>query len=350
MGKGNRMKNMHGGDIYRNQVEIDFSININPLGMPGAVEKTLHNAVAECCQYPDIKAERLRETLGYMLGIPGEWILPGNGASELFMAIMHGVRPKKTVIPIPSFYGYEYAAKAVESEIIYYQTEAENGFTYGEDFFGVLTEEVELLILANPNNPTGNLLKKEYLQRLLQHCKEKEILVVLDECFLEFCENDWSIMGEQAELDHVLIVRAFTKIFAIPGVRLGYLVCRNREFLEKIEHQLPEWNVSCLAQAAGCACALQGEYVKKTKFYIKKERVRLERGLTELGIRVFPGTANFILLYSSQPLYEKLLKKGILIRDCENFRGLSKGFYRIGVKTENENQVLLEAIRELMGE
>ena len=144
--------------------------------------------------------------------------------------------------------------------------------------------------------------------------------------------------------ENLIIIRAFTKIFSIPGVRLGYLICKNRPLLAAIASQLPEWNLSCFAQEAGCACAKQSEFIRKTRQEIEKERRFLEEGLPGKGVRAFPSKANFILCYSKEPLYDRLLEKGILIRDCENFRGLQKGFYRIAVKNRRENEILLESL------
>lgn len=344
-------KEIHGGDIYRNRVKLDFSVNINPLGVPEAVETALHQAVEHCGTYPDIEAERLKKAVSKMLHVPEEYLLFGNGASELFMAIVYGIRPKKTVIPVPSFYGYEYAAGAIEQEIFYYEMKEEHGFALGEnfleDFLEVLTEDVELLFLANPNNPTGNLISKEDLGKLLRHCREKGIFVVLDECFIEFCGRECSMLEEINEFENLILIRAFTKIYAIPGVRLGYFVCSNRKLTEKIKRQLPEWNLSNFAQAAGCACALQTGFLEKTKAYIQTERQFLKDSMNSLGIKVISGEANFILVFTNADLYEQLLEKGILIRDCGNFRGLSKGFYRIAVKSRKENESLGKAMGEL---
>jgi histidinol-phosphate/aromatic aminotransferase/cobyric acid decarboxylase-like protein len=260
------------------------------------------------------------------------------------MAIIHGLKPKKTLLPIPSFYGYEYAIKAGIGELLFYPMKRETKFCLTGDIFSQLTEEVELFVLGNPNNPTGLLPEREFLREVLYHCKEKGIFVVLDECFIEFCKEGTSLLGERKSLTNVLFVRAFTKSFSLPGVRLGYLVCENQELLEKIRKQLPEWNTSVFAQAAGCQCAREAEFLRKTREYLKREREFLTEGLRKRGIFVYPSDANFLLLYSEKPLYEKLLRKGILIRDCENFRGMGKGFYRIAVKTREENEILLEVI------
>lgn len=341
------MKGIHGGDIYRNHVWLDYSVNINPFGMPEAVKQSLHDAVDACCEYPDIRAEKLKDAVGTMLSIPKEYLLFGNGASELFMAIVHALTPKKTVIPVPSFYGYEHAEGAVSGEIVYFNMNEASGFGLDDAFLDVLNEEVELLFLANPNNPTGKLTDKEYLKKLLYHCKDKGIQVVLDECFIEFCSENASMLSEIKYLDNLIIVRAFTKIYAIPGVRLGYLVCSNPVLLERIERQLPEWNLSSFAQAAGCVCAAQSAFVEKTAEYVREERRFLLENLRRLGLKVFTGDANFILLYSEQLLYDCLLEQGILIRDCRNFRGLSQGYYRIAVKNREDNEMLLKAIGEI---
>lgn len=329
------MKAIHGGDIYRNHVEIDFSVNVNPLGIPGSVENALHECIAMCKSYPDIKTEKLKKAVGKMLGVQEETLIFGNGASELFMAIVHAIRPKRTVIPVPSFYGYEYAARAAEGEIVF------------RDSYCELTEETDLLFLANPNNPTGTLLSKIEVKELLDYCRERDIVVILDECFIEFCKPEYSMISEIEQYKNLIIVRAFTKIFSIPGVRLGYLISSNHEILGKIQMHLPEWNVSSLAQAAGIACTEEVEFVERTVAFVNQEREFLTDGLKELGCKVIPSSTNFIFFYSEKELYEPLLQRGILIRDCSNFRGLKKGCYRIAVKTREENETLLKVIGEL---
>lgn len=148
------------------------------------------------------------------------------------------------------------------------------------------------------------------------------------------------------EFPRLLIVRAFTKLYAIPGIRLGYLVCGEEEMALQISRQLPEWNLSVPAQRAGEACLGLTDYRKKTLLYIREERCHLLEELKKLGLKVFEGDGDFLLLYSEIPLYERLLEKGILIRNCENFKGLSRGYYRIAVKRREENERLQKAIGE----
>ena len=340
------MRGIHGGDIYRNKVSLDFSVNINPLGMPEGVKKVLLEAIEKCREYPDMEAFELKQAVSSLLHIPTDYLAFGNGASELFMAIVHAVRPEKILIPIPSFYGYEYVSRAVAAEITFFPLDEKKAFLPGEDLLDAITDDMDLVFLANPNNPTGKMIEKEYLLRFLAICKEKNIIVVLDECFIEFCGDEYSMISEIEAYDNLLLVRAFTKLYAIPGVRLGYLVCSNKSLLDKIQRQLPEWNLSTFAQRAGVVCVNQTEYVKRTVALVKKERDFLSNGLKKFGFSVVDSDANFVLVSTELPLYERLLQRGILVRNCENYKGLTKGYYRIAVKQREENEKLLKVIGE----
>lgn len=337
---------LHGGDIYRNQVYMDFSVNINPLGIPKQVKDALFHAVEDCQKYPDPETADLKKAVAASLEIPQEDLLFGNGASELFMAIVQGIRPETILIPVPSFYGYEHAARAVDARIVYvpFPKEEETWQQFLESY------PAELLFLGNPNNPTGTQLGKEKLRDLLETCEKKKIYVVLDETFMDFCRENTSLLPELARYPQLLIVRAYTKSFAIAGVRLGYLACGNRSLLQQVKAQLPEWNVSVFAQAAGKACAESRKFLEKTVDYVEQERKFLGQGLKALGIRVLPGAANFLLFYSAIPLYRLLLQKGILIRDCSNFRGLGEGYYRIAVRSRRENEILLKEIGDCIAD
>ena len=189
-------------------------------------------------------------------------------------------------------------------------------------------------------------MEPEYLTEVLRLCREKQIYVVLDECFLDFCIGRESVVPQIEQYNRLLVVRAFTKLYAIPGVRLGYLVCSNEALLEKVRRHLPEWNVSVPAQAAGLGCLEQENYVQETRAYVARERAYLSDCLKRAGIRVFESEADFLLIYSRIPLYTMLLEKGILIRDCSNFEGLSEGYYRVAVRSHEENEELGKAVGE----
>ena len=341
---------IHGGDIYRNKIQMDFSVNTNPLGIPKTVQEALEEAVKQCEYYPDIHAEKLIISLSEHTGFAPEQIVCGNGASELFPAIIHALSPKRILIPVPSFYGYEKAARASGARIDYYQMDEKNGFKLEDSFLATLEQDIDLIFLASPNNPVGNTLDLFFLKRMCDRGLELGINVVIDECFIEFTEqlgiSDPKLLEQYPNL---IVVRAFTKIYAIPGVRLGYLFCSDMELNDKIRTQLPEWNLSTFAQMAGIAALQESEYINHTRAYVKEQRDYLISELVRLGFKVWPSTANFIMFQSDVELFERLLEQQILIRDCKNYRGLRHGFYRAAVKSRKENEELIRKIGEILG-
>lgn len=210
----------------------------------------------------------------------------------------------------------------------------------------MLTDDTDIFFIANPNNPTGYLADSTFMKQIIGHCKEKHIYVVADECFMGFCEKNYSVLSLLCDYDNLIVVRAFTKLFAIPGVRLGYMLSKNEAVRQNVQRNLPEWNVSVLAQMAGEACIRESEYIKETVSYVSRQRRLLSDGLKKLGFKVYKSDADFILFYSKLPLYDILLNKGILIRDCSNYVGLSEGYFRVAVKTYDENVRLLKVIGE----
>ncbi|MBQ9610773.1 MAG: aminotransferase class I/II-fold pyridoxal phosphate-dependent enzyme [Lachnospiraceae bacterium] len=354
----------HGGDIYNNKVKIDFSVNVAPLGAPDAVRESVSKTSEELEKYPDYNYTALRKAIAKYHNIKPENILCGNGASEIFMATAHALRPKKVLIPIPSFYGYQRAAGAVSSELIFYQMKEDKNYALDEEVLDLIkdTQDIELVMLANPNNPVGNYIDDSILNRLLDECKKRKIVVLLDECFMELSDNPSdSYIDMLEQWNNLIVVRAFTKTFAMPALRLGYMVCSNDKILNEIRRQLPEWNVSLAAERAGLLALQDTSYIENARTLIKIEREFLieqlelspgtgERGEKSCpkgrGFRVYPSVTNFIMFYSDIPLYDLLLEEGILIRDCSDFKGLSKGYYRIAVKNHEDNVLLIDKIKD----
>lgn len=338
----------HGGDIYRNQIRLDFSVNTNPLGMPDPVKEALHQAVEEAENYPDIRAQALSAAVAEQLQVRKEQLVFGNGASELFHAVLHAIKPSKMLITVPSFLGYEEAAKAIDCEVIFYEMKKEEKFCLTDRILDVLDENISLVFLANPNNPVGNLVEPELIFQIAEKCRQCDITLVLDECFMELTgkEQTYSFLKRLDEFPNVVVIRAFTKLYAIPGVRLGYLVCE-QNLAEKIRLQLPEWNLSVFAQRAGVAAIKEQEYIVRAVVCIQTQRQFLLEELQAAGCSVFDSDADYLLFYSEMPLYELFLQRGILIRDCSNFRGLQRGYYRIAVKSEEQNRMFAEVLREI---
>jgi histidinol-phosphate/aromatic aminotransferase/cobyric acid decarboxylase-like protein len=225
-----------------------------------------------------------------------------------------------------------------------------DGFCLREDVLHALTPDVDMVILANPNNPTGRYIPADLLYDILEQCKNNHSIVVMDECFMTLSRDGArSLLSNYQQYPNVILVRAFTKTYAMPGLRLGYLLCADTDLLREIRRHLPEWNVSSLAQQAGLAVLNDAgdAYLAAAGKVLETESNYLAAALQALGIRVFPTDSNFLLLYSELPLYEQLLKRQILIRDCSSYPGLSSGYYRIAIRGHEDNVQLIEQIKEI---
>ena len=341
----------HGGDIYTYKGMLDFSVNVNPFGPSKAVLEAAKRGIDKCSAYPDSQCRALREALEKKMGIPGEFILPGNGAADLFFSLVTAARPKKALIPIPAFSEYERALLTVDCQIRYHQTEEKENFRLTERFLEELTEDLDLVFLCSPSNPAGQVIPEELLRRIIRRCGEKKIRLVLDECFIEFADPGKAFYAEREAENwpQLFVVRAFTKMHAIPGLRLGYGITSDTEMLERLYRVRQPWSVSIPAQEAGIAALSDAEDLRedKTREVIRAERARMEQELAGLGFRVIPSEANFILMYSGMDLAEGLKEKGILIRDCGNYRGMKEGWYRTAIRLPEENRLLVEALREI---
>lgn len=349
------IKHQHGGDITSFQKEYpdtpvyDFSANINPLGLPGGIRDALTGSLDQYMQYPDPQCRNLRAALGEYEGVPPEWIICGNGASDLISRIAWSLRPEEALLPAPTFAEYERALEAAGCEVHRHILREENGFLL-DDSFPEAIREVGVVFLCNPNNPTGALTDPELIVAAQQHCRATGATLVIDECFLDFAQDgeQYSMKRYLKEMDNLVILRAFTKIFAIPGLRLGYALSSNKRLLEAMEKAGPLWNVSVPAQLCGVAATKETGYLAETRRQLPVWREQLSQGLAALGCTVFPSAANYVFFHTRAGLVADLRPKGILLRDCANFSGLADGYYRAAVRTQRENAVLLDAIKQVL--
>lgn len=363
---------MHGGNIYENRIKYDFSVNLNPAGPPDSVQDALVAALNHVEEYPDPEYRELRQGLANYWQLAEEQIVPGNGASELIPGIIRTLSPKTCMVTAPCYSGYETAlnAAAPSSRIHRIPLRAEDDFTLPENICQEIARvKPNLLILTNPNNPNGKRISANRLREIADACRTEGTVLLMDECFLALSggDEDSLIHCIRSEALPAVVLRAFTKTFAIPGVRLGYAVC-SAHMAERIRRELPEWNLSVFAQYAGLAAleavtreisalgtvtlgTAAGEtsnYMAASVEMIAREREFLSDELEKLGYRVFPSDANYILFQSrDRELHRKLLDKGILIRDCRDYHGLTGGFYRVAVRTRRENTALLRCLRNI---
>lgn len=358
---------MHGGNIYGNEIEYDFSVNLNPLGPPKSVRDALAAALNHVEEYPDPEYRELRRGLANYWQLAEEQLVPGNGASELIPGIIRTLSPKNCMVTAPCYSGYETALNAAASSCRIHRIplRAENDFTLPENICQEIARvKPNLLILTNPNNPNGKRISANRLREIADTCRAAGTVLLVDECFLALSggDEDSLIHCIRSEALPAVVLRAFTKTFAIPGVRLGYAVC-SAPTAERIRRELPEWNLSVFAQYAGRAAfgnvtpgtpapetsaGGTSGYLTASVEMIAREREFLSAELEKLGLRVFPSDANYILFQSrDRELHQKLLDKGILIRDCRDYHGLTAGFYRTAVRTHRENTALLQCLRNI---
>lgn len=343
--------NPHGGDIYSREILLDFSANINPYGTPEAVKRAVLDSVGDLCHYPDPYCRELVAAISAFEGVPEERILCGNGAAELIFSFCAQLRPKKALILDPCFSEYETALRSVGCEVAHFSLKKEENFQLTEEFLPFLEAfNGDALMLCNPNNPTGQIISREMLEKILTICKRKGIFLFIDECFLDLTDGGEGItMKPYLDTnENLLLLKAFTKSYGMAGLRLGYCLSGNTGLLRAMGQTTQPWNVSIPAQKAGVAALKQTAFLEKAQRTIREQREALTHGLRALGLRVVDSRTNYILFYSAKELREPLLEQGIQIRSCANYPGLEAGWYRIAVKLPEENEKLLAALKEIL--
>ena len=456
------MSYVHGGDVYRRAVDLDYSVNINPLGMPPRACVAAKHGVDQSTAYPDWKVEKLRDAVvsflnrkfaavapsaganadirvpsvgmradsvtasasaGAAVPVPEEtyeacsggpravvpeWITFGNGAADLIYRLMQVLRPQQVVVAAPAFAEYSVAAKRVGAQVVpvYLSEAADFSFTPAVEAAFVRAIEAapsgSAVFLCNPNNPDGNVIRAGVLQRIAASCEAHRSWLIVDECFLPFLRSDdatnssggqeagergaqmpksissddssnaaathfsnvehalrpseraCSMVPSLRAFEHLVILRAFTKIYGMPGLRLGYMLTAAQALTDAVRATMTPWEINLPAQLAGVAALEETEFVEKTRALIRAERAFLVQTLPTLPhvekVYVLASDANFILFRTEKgapDLKEMLLKRGVLIRACGNYEGLDARYYRICVRTHAENMELIQRWRAL---
>ncbi len=342
--------NPHGGDLYSREILLDFSANINPYGTPRAVKEAVAGSVDSLRCYPDPYCRRLISAIADFEQVPAGQVFCGNGAAELIFSCCMALRPRKAMVLSPCFSEYETALKVFGTEVAHYLLRREDDFALTEAFLPVLERfEGEMLMLCNPNNPTGQVIERPLMEKILEICRRRHIFLFLDECFLDLTQGGEEITMKPflKSTGNLFLLKAFTKSYGMAGLRLGYCLCGNEELLRTMGRQVQPWNVSIPAQAAGIAALSQREFLQKANDCIHSQRPVLAEGLQKLGFDVIPSRTNYILFHADREIREPLLEKGIQIRSCANYIGLGEGWYRVAVKLPEENGRLLAALSEI---
>ena len=347
------MKRTHGGDWAAYEREygappLDFSANVSPLGVPEGVRATIAAAAGEIDRYPDPECRALRHAIAAREGVTAGQVLCGNGASDLIYRAVYAAKPRRALVTAPAFGEYETALEAVGCAVVRYPLD--ETFRLDEGFLKQIDERIDIVILCQPNNPSGITLEPTLLRRVIGRCAALHCRVLIDECFVDFLDapEPYTCKALLSEFPNLLILKAFTKLYAMAGARLGYALCADGAFLDAMRRAGPPWAVSHLAQAAGLAALRETDYVERVRELVRAERPWLYEQLTALGLRVVPGEANFLLFRCDKPLDAPLRQRGLLIRCCGDFAGLDETWHRVAVRTHAENQRLIAALTEVL--
>jgi threonine-phosphate decarboxylase len=346
---------IHGGDVYTEGIFkgielLDFSSNINPLGVPKSFTNTIGEALKSIQRYPDIKYREALKCLGQYTGISEEYFVVGNGAAEIIDLVISCF--KSILIVVPSFSEYEVDAVRCGSNIGYTYLNEEMDFDY-EDIYKKL-KNTEALIIGNPNNPNGNIIDKDKVIDILDYCEREGKTVIIDEAFIEFTgEDSFSFTEDIKHYECIFIIRALTKFFAMPGIRFGYGICKNKRLLKLIKQKQNPWNINCFAEHAVKHVLKDEKYIKKSLQWIELERKYMVLNLKKVEFieKVYNTYSNYLLCklagINDEELYKQCMKKGIVIRKASSFKGLNESYVRFAIKDRSSNEKLLYALREV---
>lgn len=352
----------HGGDLrtasetfgIRQEDLLDFSANINPLGPPESVIQVLTEQMRTMVHYPDPAHRAYLMALGRRLGMDPDWLLAGNGAAECMALALLAVAPKKVGVIYPCFSEYEQLSRQIGAEVKGIEGKEERDFKPDDKELRSLFADCDLVFIGHPNNPTGIVYSRDELLRMARWSLETDTYLVVDEAFLDFLPIDqqMTLLPVLHQFPKCLIIRSMTKFYAIPGLRLGYAV-GHPSLIRVMKGKQVTWSVNQFALLSGETCLGEEAYEQKTRDFICTERQYLvEEIQRHVGWRVWPGKANFLLIrlpesIRTDELQRKLGRKGILIRSCAMYPGLTPHDFRIAVRTRKENDRLLYALREI---
>lgn len=360
------MQNQHGGNLRAAQAKfglsaeefLDFSANINPLGPSAGVLQTLKDNLHRIKDYPDPDCKDLRQAYSSHWQVPVEYLLAGNGAVELIYVLMQALKPQRVLLLAPTFSEYATAAQAAGTQIVHYMLERDRDWRPDVDQLLAQMSGVDMVILCNPNNPTGQLLSKSELLRLVGGALDSKVTVVLDEAFVDFLPDQLSVsmMSEITNFANLVILRSLTKFLAIPGLRLGLLV-GHPELIGQLHGYKDPWSVNVLAQLAGIQGLKDHNYITQSINMIQQEKSYLYQAISSIKqLHPFPPTVNYMLMeltntsWTSVGLVAELGQRGILVRDCANYKNLTDKYIRVAIKDHEANVKLVNCLHHILAE
>lgn len=349
----------HGGDVYawaqKARIDpaeiIDFSASINPLGPPASARKAFQESYNEVSRYPDPYGEELKKALAKRHGMKPTEILVGNGSTQLVYLLCFALRPRKALVVGPAFSEHANALTLAGAKVRFLPLTANGDFRFStEDFMAAWGKADDMAFLTTPNSVTGRLIPRAEIEKIARIALLKKRFLVIDEAFIDFVEEE-SVKQLIWDNPYVIILRSLTKYYALPGLRLGYLLAHSRRVAQFAAYLEP-WSVNGPAQKVALACLADARFRLNTERWLHRERSYLAQALIALKrFQPYPSNANFLLVRiannaSAVGLHSFLLNKKILIRACNSFAGLGSDHFRVAVKRRKDNRLLLEALTE----
>lgn len=327
---------------------IDLSENCNPSGPPPSVLNAWNGFFHDIQTYPDPDGDPFITAASNVHHIPKDYLFAGNGAAELLTLIAERYRGQRAILVHPTFSEYERTLLAKNVSITHLVASETNGFQLPIEKMIDAMHEADVLYLCTPNNPTGVLPSREELWQVIQHGKSAHCDIVLDEAFIDYVDESLSFIPEMMNCSHVIVVRSMTKMYAIPGIRLGYTVA-DPAVIEGLRLQAPHWNVNGLAAKIGALCLQEEQYRQNALWHAEKERRKLNKHLHDLGFTYTDSATNYVAFTTGSverttKLYLDLLARGIILRHSGNFRGMDGRWLRVGMKKEADMQIFIEEL------
>ncbi|WP_273322531.1 pyridoxal phosphate-dependent aminotransferase [Vallitalea guaymasensis] len=343
--------NKHGG-YYGNSEVVDYSVNINPLSLPNDIRETIISSIDNIGKYPDIGGTAAKEAVAKYINVDSNKIIMGNGASELIYLFARAVKPKKVLIIEPTFNEYRRAFLLAGSEIDDYVLDSDDDFQFNMDMFSSKMEvfQPDVVVLCNPNNPTGKYLGVDIVSKIVDLVKRENSFLFIDESFVEF--TGYEPVGDCTGYEHVFSLRSMTKYYAVPGLRIGYGVT-NDKVIEKMEEYKEPWTMNTFALDIVPKVIGDNDFCEKVNKWVKREREYMYEGLCNVSnLKVYKSYSNFFLCkldyFSGNMLNLELLKDNMYVRVCDDFKSLSEEFVRIAVKRHGDNEKLVRRLKSLL--
>lgn len=355
----------HGSDIekisacyhIKKEAIVNFAGNVNPLGLPASVKEAVATHADLFSSYPDREYLSLRNVLSNYCDVPADYILPGNGSSELIALLIEARAPKHTLILGPTYSEYSRELTFSGSTQDYYHLQENSDFRPDlEDLFHTLSDGYDFLIICNPNNPTSSAIFRDELKELLAFCKRKNIFVMIDETYVEFAPDISAITAVPLtkQFSNLMVLRGVSKFYAAPGMRFGYGITGNSEFLKTMREKQIPWSLNSLGAFAGEMLFQDHDYYQQTRNLILSERQKMYETIKKLPtFKIYPAYANFLLVkilkdgVTSFDVFERCIQKGLMIRDCSSFQCLEGEYVRFCIQMPEENQRLLDLLQTI---